>query len=129
MDAGKGAEFAAAWERDWNAHDLEALLAHFAEDVVWTSPVAAHIVAGSDGVVRGRSQLRDYYETGLRLTPDLHFEVLDVYVGVSTLVINYRNQRGSLVNEVLIFDGSGMVREGHGTYSERGPGGAKTATG
>ena len=31
------------------------------------------------------------------------------------VVINYRNQRGGLVNEVLIFDGD-LVREGHGTY-------------
>jgi hypothetical protein len=38
-----------------------------------------------------------------------------VYVGVNTLVINYRNQLGRLVNEVLIFDGS-LVMQGHGTY-------------
>jgi hypothetical protein len=31
------------------------------------------------------------------------------------LVINYRNERGGLVNEVLHFDGD-LVREGHGTY-------------
>jgi hypothetical protein len=38
-----------------------------------------------------------------------------LYVGVSTIVINYRNHRGSLVNEVLRFDGE-LVVEGHGTY-------------
>ena len=37
-----------------------------------------------------------------------------LYVGVSTIVINYRNHRGSLVNEVLRFDGE--LVEGHGTY-------------
>jgi len=30
-------------------------------------------------------------------------------------VINYRNHRGDLVNEVLTFDGD-LVCEGHGTY-------------
>ena len=35
------------------------------------------------------------------------------------LVINYRNQGGTLVNEVLEFDG-GLVRRGHGTYLVRG---------
>ncbi|WP_246272422.1 hypothetical protein [Amycolatopsis acididurans] len=39
-----------------------------------------------------------------RRIPDLHFEIV-----ASTLVINYRNQKGGLVNEVLMF-------EGHGTY-------------
>jgi hypothetical protein len=38
-----------------------------------------------------------------------------VYVGVNTLAINYRNQLGQLVNEVLIFDGL-LVAQGHGTY-------------
>ena len=35
----------------------------------------------------------------------------------STLVINHRNHRGEVVNEVLTFD-DGLVREGHGTYLE-----------
>jgi hypothetical protein len=41
--------------------------------------------------------------------------VLAVYLGISTLVINYRNQAGGVVSEVLTFDGP-LVREGHGTY-------------
>jgi hypothetical protein len=44
--------------------------------------------------------------------------VIGVYRGESTLVINYRNHRGQLVNEVLTFDGDGLVCEGHGTYME-----------
>jgi hypothetical protein len=38
-----------------------------------------------------------------------------VYQGESVLVINDRDQRGALVNEVLEFD-DGLVRRGHGTY-------------
>jgi hypothetical protein len=49
---------------------------------------------------------------------DLHFDIVGVYVGVSVLVINYRNQRGELVCEVLEFDG-GLVRRGHRTYLSR----------
>ena len=47
-----------------------------------------------------------------------HFDVVGVYGGVSVLVINYRNQRGDLVCEVLEFDGA-KVRRGHGTYLSR----------
>jgi hypothetical protein len=106
--------FAAAWRDAWNAHDLEVLLAHYTDDVVFTSPAAQRIVGG-DGVVRGKDSLRSYWRTALELIPDLHFEVEAVYVGVATLVINYRNQAGNLVCEVLHFDGD-LVREGHGTY-------------
>ncbi|MBN3452517.1 nuclear transport factor 2 family protein [Mycolicibacterium sp.] len=107
--------FADEWVRAWNAHDVEAVLAHFHDDVVFSSPVAARVLPDSDGVVQGKAALRDYWSTALAGMPDLRFEIVDVYRGQSTLVINYRNQRGGLVNEVLIFDGD-LVREGHGTY-------------
>src|SRR5262249_19608486 len=110
-------QFADDWVRAFNAHDVEAVLAHFHDDVVFTSPVAAPVLPDSGGVVHGKDALRHYWTTALKMLPDLHFEVIGVYRGESTLVINYRNQRGELVNEVLHFDG-GLVREGHGTYLE-----------
>lgn len=114
MDPVAAQEFVDDWMAAWNAHDLERVLIHFAEDVVFTSPVAARLLGG-DGVIRGKAALRDYWREALRRVPDLHFEVIDVYVGVHTLVIDYHNQKGSLVNEVLTFEGP-LVRLGHGTY-------------
>jgi ketosteroid isomerase-like protein len=108
-------DFAAAWVRAWNDHDVEAVLAHFHDDVLFSSPVAARLLPETGGVVRGKAALRAYWVTALGLLPGLHFEVIDVYRGESLLVINYHNHRGESVNEVLIFDGD-LVREGHGTY-------------
>ena len=107
--------FAKDWSAAWNSHDVEAVLTHFHDDVVFTSPVAAELVPGSAGVVRGRAALRQYWTTALAALPELRFEVVGVYQGQSVLVINYRNERGRLVNEVLEFDGD-RVRRGHGTY-------------
>lgn len=112
--------FVDAWVAGWNAHDTEAVLAHFANDVVFTSPVAAQVVPGSGGVVRGKAALRAYWNAALGMVPDLHFEVIDHYRGVDLLVINYRNQRGGLVNEVLQFSGD-VVIAGHGTYRDHVP--------
>jgi hypothetical protein len=126
MDDAGAKRFVDEWAQDWNNHDLEGLLSHFSDDVLWTSPVAAKVVEGSGGVLRGKVALRAYYAEGLRLTPELHFDVVGVYQGVNMLVINYRNHRGALVNEVLSFDQAGLVREGHGTYLG---GGATLATG
>jgi hypothetical protein len=44
--------YADQWVRAWNAHDIEAVLDHFHDDVVFTSPVAARVVPESDGLVR-----------------------------------------------------------------------------
>jgi hypothetical protein len=119
MDHTEAKTFAEQWVRDWNAHDIDALLEHFTDDVVFTSPVAVRLLSG-DGVIRGKEALREYWSEGIRLIPDLRFEVLAVYSGIATLVINYRNQAGRVVCEVLTFDGP-LVREGHGTYLAQAP--------
>jgi ketosteroid isomerase-like protein len=115
MDNDFAQRFTAGWLDAWNSRDLESILEHFAHDVVFTSPLAQRIVDGSDGVMRGTDELRAYWCEGLARNPELHFDVESLYVGVDTLVINYRNHTGGLVNEVLTFDGP-LVVEGHATY-------------
>jgi ketosteroid isomerase-like protein len=116
--------FAQEWLTAFNAHDIETVLEHFAEDVVFTSPVAARVVPDSGGVIRGKAALRAYWTVALERIPELRFELLGVYAGIDTLVINYRNQAGGLVSEVLTFAGNHVVA-GHGTY--RTPGSAAAA--
>jgi ketosteroid isomerase-like protein len=115
MDPAFAQQFVIEWRDAWNAHDLDSILRHFADDVVFSSPLAQQIVEGSDGVIRGKRQLRSYWTAGLGRTPDLQFEIEGVYLGVHTIVINYRNHAGRLVNEVLTFEGP-LVIEGHATY-------------
>jgi hypothetical protein len=126
MDHEIARRFAEQWLQAWNSRDLEAVLSHFSDDVVFSSPMAAQLCEGRDGVVRGKAALRDYWAEGLRRVPELRFEIESLYVGVQTLVINYRNQAGGLVNEVLVFDGA-LVAEGHGTYLIRDAKGASGA--
>jgi hypothetical protein len=107
--------FAQHWLAAFNEHDLEAVLEHFADDVVFTSPVAAQVVTDSGGVIRGKAALRAYWTAALQRVPDLRFDLLGVYAGIDTVVLNYRNQTGGLVSEVLTFAGDRVVA-GHGTY-------------
>ena len=107
--------FAAAWRDAWNAHDLDRVLDHFHEDVVFTSPVAAALFPETRGTLRGKPALRAYWAEGLRRIPDLHFTIEQVSAGVDAIVIRYRNQKGVSVSEVLVFEGD-KVKSGHGTY-------------
>jgi hypothetical protein len=111
--------FVEAWLKAWNRRDVDAVLAHFHDDVVFSSPVAAQVMPDSNGVVHGKAALREYWCAALKTMPFLRFELVAIYQGESVLVINYRNQSGSLVNEVLEFDGD-LVSRGHGTYRLRG---------
>jgi hypothetical protein len=107
--------FAKRWVKEWNDHDIEAVLAHFADDTVFTSPLAERLFPQSGGVVSGKDALRRYWAEGVRRAPDLHFELLGVYAGTDTIVIRFRTEQGLDRCEVLTFDG-GLVRTGHGTY-------------
>lgn len=120
--------FAESWQQAWNDHDLDAVLSHFAPDVTFTSPVAAQLLPDSDGTLTGLDALRAYWAVGLERIPELHFDVIDVYVGISTIVINYRNHTGGLVNEVLTINCQGLVIAGAGTYLVADAAGVSGAT-
>jgi|SRR5690606_9298341 ketosteroid isomerase-like protein len=111
MDHAEARRFAQEWVRDWNSHDLDRIMRHYADDVVFRSPLAARIVAGSGGVIRGAERLREYWAEGLRRNPGLRFEIIGVYVGIDTVVIHYRHQTGQPAVEVLRFR-DGLVVEG-----------------
>lgn len=119
MDLAFARRFADQWATAWNSHDLERILAHYTDDVVFSSPKIVQLLGDESGQVRGKDQLRAYWATGLALLPDLHFTVEDVRVSVDSLVINYRNEQDHAVSEVLTFR-DGQVCRGFGAYGENG---------
>ena len=111
-------EFAQEWVRSWNTHDLEAILAHYADGVVLTSPVAARSLNDPSGNVRGKAALRAYFSKGLEAYPDLKFELKDVMWGLSSVVLYYANQVGRKTGEFMEIDANGKVVRVVANYSE-----------
>ena len=101
--------FAADWEAGWNSHDLDRILAHYREDMVFRSRKALALMG--DGTLRGKPALRAYWRAALDRQPDLAFRVIDVLEGHGMLAITYRNHRDVLACEVFSFDPDGLVRE------------------
>ena len=99
--------FAAEWIAAWNAHDLDAILGHYASGVVLTSPVAARLTG--EATVTGIEALGSYFARGLSAFPDLHFGLLGVFTGFSSVVLVYTNQNGNKTAEFMEFDSSGKV--------------------
>ncbi|MCU0912102.1 MAG: nuclear transport factor 2 family protein [Rhodobacteraceae bacterium] len=99
--------FSGEWEAGWNSHDLDRILSHYREDVVFRSRKAIALVGS--GEVVGKERLRNYWSAALQRQPDLRFAVEDVFEGHEMLVITYRNHRGVLAAETLYFDETGLV--------------------
>jgi len=108
MDNETARRWAEQWVDDWNRHDVEAVLAHFADDVEFGSPLVVEVMGHADGVVRGKDELRRYWTTALAARPDLRFELLDVHVGAGCLAVHYRNQAGRVATELEVFDADGL---------------------
>ena len=110
-------EFALEWVRSWNAHDLEAILAHYGDGVVLTSPVAARLLNDPAGNVRGKAAVRAYFSKGLEAFPNLKFELADVMWGLSSVVLYYTNHKGTKTGEFMEIDPNGKVVRVVANYS------------
>ena len=110
-------QFASRWISAWNSHDLEAILSHYDDDVVLTSPVAAKLLNDPSGTVSGKTALREYFRRGLEAFPNLQLELQDVMFGLSSLVLCYKNQRGTKTAEFMEFAEDGKVIRVVANYS------------
>lgn len=84
-------------------------MTHYEDGIELTSPVAAQLLGTSDGKVRGKANLRAYFRRGLEAYPDLRFQLEDVLCGVSSVVLYYRNQKGTHTAEFMELSAAGKV--------------------
>jgi acyl-CoA thioester hydrolase len=114
---------ARAWIEAWNRPDIEAVLAMFADDAVFTSPKAEALVGR--GRLQGKAPLRAYWQEALARINEqhgrLHFTLEQALwsPGAQALTILYRTVAGAepaqRAAEVLQFQGDRVV-EGQALY-------------
>jgi hypothetical protein len=114
MNPDQARVFASEWIAAWNSHDLDRILSHYAEAIVFLSPTAQRYVG--NGRVVGSNALRSYWELGLTLQPELKFDLIHVLVGHECLTIFYRNQGGQQVAETFEFGADGKVVRSFACY-------------
>ncbi|MCA8900038.1 MAG: nuclear transport factor 2 family protein [Hyphomonas sp.] len=102
-------EFANDWLAAWNDRDIDRILSHYADHVVFHSPRIALVMGDGAASVTGKAALRDYWTKALSMARQLFFTLDDVLVGSDALTILYTNHREERVAETFIFDGHGEV--------------------
>ena len=104
------------WIDAWNSHDLDRILALYAEDTEMTSDKIPALGFDPSGTVRGKERLRQYWRKGLDLLPNLHFTLIDLYVSPDSLVVFYRNERGANICEYLRLNADGRIKQGSANH-------------
>lgn len=106
----------AEWMAAWNSHDVDAIAAHYADDVEYYSPVIAQL-ADPSGRLDGIEAVRAYIAAALEKYPDLHFDPpAHVAMGAGSVVFVYRSIGGLLAIETLVFAPDGKVGRAHCHY-------------
>jgi len=111
------------WIDAWNSHDLDRIVAHYSDDVELVSPIVIQLTGRSDGTVRGKAMLREYFACGLEAYPALRFDFMRLYPGVRSCVVAYRSIIGLVSAEMMEFDAMGKISRvlAHYAVPERDP--------
>jgi ketosteroid isomerase-like protein len=109
--------FADQWISDWNRKDVEAVLSHFSEGVVFTSSRAKALLGSSR--VEGKSRLRNYWTTAISRIQTIQFTLNYVINSGDRMAIVYIAEidgKRLRAVEFLAFGDDGLVREGEAMY-------------
>ena len=110
--------FAEEWIAAWNAHDLERILSHYADDFEMASPLIVERMGEPSGRLRGKAAIRPYWGAATAKR-EIHFTLLDVLLGVDALTILYRRETGQLVAETIAFDAARLAVRAAAHYGPR----------
>ena len=100
MNDAEALQFTRRHIETWNSHDLDAIVALYAETIELVSPVAAALRGSAE--VRGLKDLREYFAQGLTKYPDLRFDLVHTFLCESSVTIVYYGPVGKLAAEVML---------------------------
>src|ERR1041385_3834080 len=110
MDESFARTFASSWFAAWNAHDLDAMMAHYADGIVHSSPFIARYTGDpASRPLAGKAAVRAYFARALERNPTLRFDPLPLAVGVDSVALAYRRMTGELAIETFGFEGGVAV--------------------
>ena len=119
MDYKFAAEFANKWIEAFNSHDIEVIFDLYDDDFIMESPYIQERMNIESGILKGKKELRSYWENSLALTPPLKFKLIGVFVGASSVTIHYESIGRKMVCETFKFNKQGKVISGcsqHGSF-------------
>lgn len=92
MSADMNKRIAMAWAAAFNAHDLEGLLALYADDAEHYSPKLKARKPETDGLIRGTGALRAWWADAFARLPSLHYEVVKLTADDAQVFLEYVRQ-------------------------------------
>lgn len=108
--------FADNWLHAWNNKNIESIMSHYDDNVIFSSPFIIKSQVSCTGTIKGKTELRKYFEKALEKNPDLHFDLKHIMVGTKSITLIYIRKQTMLASEVMIMNDEGVIAEGLSHY-------------
>jgi hypothetical protein len=105
------------WIAAWNAHDLDAILEHYAENVVFRADTVVARWNREDGTLRNKAELREHFRLGLERASNLHFTLREVLTCPDGYAVVYVRENGNVVIDAVELDDDGNAARVHAYYA------------
>jgi hypothetical protein len=100
--------FAKDWINSWNSHDLDRVMSHY-DDVEYFSMFLAKLTENKSGFLKGKKNVQEYLSKGLQSYPDLKFKLENIFLGISSVTLQYISVNNLVAAEVFEFNERGLV--------------------
>jgi hypothetical protein len=101
--------FVRDWIKSFNDHNIVDILSHYEDELVFYSPFILLLNFNKEGIIRTKSDLKRYFEIGLKTYPNLYFKLHNYFIGVNTIVIYYTSVNDRLAAETFQLNENGKV--------------------
>lgn len=109
MNREKALDFAWEWIFAVNSHDVDKILRLYSFDAVLASPLIVDRFGVETGVLEGRQPLRQYWEMAMEVRPYIYFRLIDVFVGVDSIMVYYENLGRQMTCEAFRLNHDGKI--------------------
>jgi hypothetical protein len=107
-----------SWLAAWNAHDLDAVMACYSEDVDFVASTVVQRWGRQDGRLHGTIELRRHFELGLELAPQLTFTEEALLSNPLGYALLYRRENNNRVVDVVELNSIGRAARVRAFYQD-----------
>jgi SnoaL-like domain len=104
------------WVKAWNDHDIKEILSLYSENILFSSPKIKSVFLNRvSATITNKKDLEEYFTSGLKKFPMLHFIPMDYFLKNHKLIFEYNatpdNKIQWSVIEKFEFNNDGLIEK------------------
>jgi hypothetical protein len=112
------------WTKAWNDHNIKEVLSLYSENILFSSPKVKSVYSDrTSATITNKKDLEEYFCSGLKKFPMLHFTPVDYFLKNQKLIFEYNatpdNKIQWSVIEKFEFNNDGLIEKSSVYYGNK----------